>query len=212
MSEIEKRFMPTSAAELRVLDPDGKRMLVGWAGVHNSLSEEMGPPHRKFRERVASGTFQRSISRGPDVIATIDHDESKIMGRVSAGTLRIKAEERGLYVEVDPPNTSYANDLQESIRRGDVKGMSFSFKKPVDKWGQEFIEGRSMAVRELQDFEIVDVSFVIRPAYLNTEVALRSLKEWEESLFDQEGFDARSRRLDLACREGMAAEFGVEFP
>jgi phage head maturation protease len=37
-----------------------------------------------------------------------------------AGTLRISTDKRGLFYEVDLPNTTYANDLAELMKRGDV--------------------------------------------------------------------------------------------
>ena len=174
-------------------------MLIGWAAKYNSLSHEMGPSNRRFRERIQPGVFERSLDRGGDPIATVDHEERLILGRKSSGTLRLKVEERGLYVEVDAPDTTYARDLQESIKRGDIKGMSFAFKGAKDRWDKEVIEGRSTTVRTLEDLELIDVAFVTRPAYAETEVAIRSLTEWGETQFDQAA--ANERRLKIAEAE-----------
>src|SRR5262245_12029043 len=48
-----------------------------------------------------------------DVRSLINHDPTLLLGRQSAGTLRVSVDSEGLPFEVDLPNTSYANDLRE---------------------------------------------------------------------------------------------------
>ena len=79
----------------------------GYAAVYGSDSEWMGG----FYEQIERGAFDDVLDN--DVRAYFNHDENLILGRVSSGTLRISTDKKGLYYEVDLPNTTYANDLME---------------------------------------------------------------------------------------------------
>lgn len=170
-----KKDLETRArvAELEVRAEDGaadaaKPRIIGYAAVFNSLSEDLGG----FRETIQPGAFTRSLRDGADVRALIDHEAGKILGRRSAGTLELKANQKGLYVSIDPPATQYARDLMESMGRGDIREMSFAFRTRTDEWRMQ--EGE--VIRELLDVDLLDVSVVTFPAYPATDVAVRSLE------------------------------------
>lgn len=153
------------------ISTDGDKA-IGYAAVYGPMSEDLGG----FREVIAPSAFERSLKSGVDVRALVGHDDSMVIGRLSAGTLRLSSDERGLRVEIDLPNTSYANDLRELLKRGDVSQMSFGFTVPGggDAWGTAEGGGR---LRTLKDVDLHEVSIVAMPAYPDTSVALRSLRE-----------------------------------
>ncbi len=165
MTNLERRVVMTSELGLRH-EGDGMPVIAGYAAVFDSLSEDLGG----FRERIKVGAFTRSLREGADVRALVDHDPSKILGRNLAGTLRIKPNAKGLFVEIDAPDTSIGRDIQKSIKRGDVNGMSFAFMTRSDEWHME----DGTAIRELLDVDLHDVSVVTYPAYPATDVAVRS--------------------------------------
>ena len=149
-----------------------QKMIVGYAArFEPEISEDLGG----FREVVMPGAFARSIAEGADVRALVDHDHSRVLGRTKSGTLRMWEDDRGLRVEIDPPSTSAARDLAESISRGDVTGMSFGFTTRRDSWRTD--DGEK--VRELHDLDLFDISVVTFPAYPSTGAALRSLEQWQ---------------------------------
>ena len=161
----ERRFVPFT--EIRVeTDADGKSKLVGYAAVFDTLSEDLGG----FRERVASGAFDRTLKEGADVRALVDHDPSKMIGRNKAKTLKLKVDKKGLHTTIDLPDTTAGRDIKESVNRGDVDGMSFGFITVTDAWEMQDKE----TVRTLKDVDLFDVSPVTFPAYPDTSVALRS--------------------------------------
>ena len=145
----------------------------GYAIVFNKLSLDLGG----FRERILPEAVQRTLNEGLDVRALVDHDSSKIIGRTRAGTLVLKKDGRGLGVVIDPPNTSVGRDLMVSVDRGDVSGMSFSFRTLEDDWHME----DGVPIREVLDMTIREVSVVTFPAYPDTDVqvAKRSLSEFQ---------------------------------
>jgi uncharacterized protein len=163
-----------SPAAAKVDAFDG-RMIRGMPIVFNSLSLDLGG----FRERILPSAVDRTLREGFDVRALVDHDPSKIIGRVKAGTLSLRKDSEGLLARIDPPNTTVARDILESITRGDVTGMSFAFRTITDSWHME--EGEP--IREVSDMEIQDVSIVSFPAYEATDVhvALRSLEVFRQS-------------------------------
>ena len=128
----------------------------GYAAVYNSDSEWMGG----FYEQIATGAFDDVLDN--DTRAYFNHDENLLLGRVSSGTLRLGTDARGLYYEVDLPNTSYANDLVELMKRGDVNQSSFAFLIDSDRWEER--DGKTYRIIEKVS-RLLDVSPVSQPAY-----------------------------------------------
>lgn len=142
--------------------------LVGHAALFNCLSENLGG----FRERILAGAFKEAI-RASDVRALFNHDANLVLGRTKSGTLRVSEDGRGLAIEIDPPKTSYANDLMESIERGDIDQMSFAFTVKQDRW---FTDPSGQQIREIIEVDrLFDVSPVTYPAYAETSVSARTL-------------------------------------
>ena len=77
---------------------------------------------------------------------------------------------RGLFTETTLPDTSYAKDLREKMKRGDVDGMSFGFNVIGERWGTK----NGKLYREILDVDLFDVSVVTYPAYSATSAQLRS--------------------------------------
>ena len=149
-SIIEKREFRMENAEYE------GNTIRGYAAVYNSDSEWMGG----FYEQIARGAFDDVLDN--DTRAYFNHDENLLLGRVSSGTLRIGTDARGLYYEVDLPNTSYANDLVELMKRGDVNQSSFAFLIERDRWEER--DGKTYRIIEKVS-RLLDVSPVSQPAY-----------------------------------------------
>jgi len=148
----------------------------GYAAVYGMDSEWMGG----FYEQIEAGAFDNVMN--DDVRAYYNHDENRLLGRVSSGTLRISTDKKGLYYEVDLPNTTYANDLIKLMKRGDVNQSSFAFLIEKDRWEQR--NGTTYRVIEKVS-RLFDVSPVAQPAYpdATSELKKRDLEtESEEEL------------------------------
>lgn len=145
----------------------------GHAAVFNSASELLCGC---FREIIKPGAFAEAFANY-DTRALFNHNPDFVLGRSSAGTLRMQEDETGLAIEIDPPDTSCGRDLQVSMKRGDIKEMSFGFTIAED--GQEWTRDPDDSgnwTRTISKFErIYDVSPVTYPAYQETDCALRSL-------------------------------------
>jgi HK97 family phage prohead protease len=169
-ADIERRSSPASAS----IDLEQDRIIRGVAVVFNTLSQDLGG----FRERILPQAVNRSLKA--DVMALVDHDTAKVIGRTKAGTLTMRKEPRGLAVKIEPDTEiSYAKDIVRAVARGDVSGMSFAFRVIEDDWHKE--DGG--VVRDVLDMEISEVSIVTFPAYLDTDVqvAHRSLQAFQQA-------------------------------
>jgi HK97 family phage prohead protease len=115
-----------------------------------------------------------------------------VLGRTTAGTLRLREDERGLAVEIDPPDTQVARDLMISIDRGDIDGMSFRFTAVRQEWD----DSAEPPLRTIYEMELDEVSVVTFPQYDDTTVGLRSLDESRKER-RQHNFSAAARRLRM---------------
>lgn len=122
-----------------------------------------------FTEVIAPGAFKAGLARRDDVLALVDHDPRRLLGRTRSGTLKLSEDSRGLEFSVDVPDTQLGRDIVAMVERQDVGGMSFAFN--VEPRGEAW-EGRN---RTLLSVKLVDVSVVQSfPAYDQTSVAARS--------------------------------------
>lgn len=194
---IERRFIQ-EGIELREQGEGKMPVIAGYAARFNTKSVVMWG----FREVIKPGAFAQSLGRGDDVRVLVNHDSANVIGRRSAGTLKVLEEDgKGLRFEVEPPDTQAGRDIVTSIRRKDVTGMSFGFRTVKANWTIDANEG-NIDIRELLQVDLIEVSPVTFPAYPDTEVSVRS---W----YDQERREAREgrpasdidiRRLDARLR------------
>jgi HK97 family phage prohead protease len=149
-----------AAVEVRALG----RQLTGLAAPFNVIAHVNG-----FDERIRQGAFAATLAENRDILALLDHDMSRVLGRTRSKSLRLAETSRGLEFEVDLPNTSWANDALELVRSNNAGGASFGFR--VRSAGEAWVEN----VRELRSLDLVEISVVSAfPAYDTTSVAARA--------------------------------------
>jgi len=169
---------------------DEEPKIVGYAAMFNDPADETNG----FIEKIAPGAFHNAIQKS-DTRALINHEAGKLLGRLSKGTLKLKEDEKGLHYEINPPETSYANDLLELLKRGDIDQSSFQFT--VDK--EEWDESGEVPIRTIVEVaELFDVSPVTFPWYKNTEAGVKSRTDVFE--------EYRSRRQDKKDKEKLKLE------
>lgn len=126
-------------------------------------------------EKIDKNAFASQLNA--DVRALINHDTTLVLGRTTAGTLRLSTDERGLYgvIKVNPYDLDALN-LYERIKRGDVNQCSFGFFIK-----DEDVEHRSdgSTCWTIKDVNLFEVSACTFPAYENTGIQARH-KELEQ--------------------------------
>lgn len=181
-------------------DGDGSPlpMIEGYAAVFNSRSENLGGRYWEFYEEILPGAFTEAI-REDDIVANFNHNSDYVLGRNTSQpepTLTLREDEKGLFVEIDTPDTSYARDLVRSIERGDIKGMSFAFTLVDSYWRVE----DEKEILYVEKAKLYDVSVVTHPAYRETSVGLRALmQERMESVMQTSQERAEKAKDSLAA-------------
>lgn len=154
------------------------RRLEGYAAVFASPAKIGG-----FTESINTGAFTRTLVGNTDILALVDHDSTRLIGRTKSGTLRLAQDTRGLHFDLDVPQTQLGNDLLALAERGDLGGMSFGFRSKDDQWPDP-------ETRILRDVDLFEISVVQAfPAYGDTSIAARSASS--------DGMTAQQRRRFL---------------
>lgn len=162
---MERRVL--GQVEVRARGEGQQRVITGYAAVFDSLSVVMWG----FRERIAKGAFAETLDG--DVRALWNHDTNHVLGRTTVGTLRLEEDDKGLRVEIEPPDTPLTQSFLASIERGDVSQMSFAFATLEDSWDYD---EQDQLIRTLRKVKLYEVSPVTFPAYTETEVGVRGME------------------------------------
>jgi uncharacterized protein len=153
---FERRALP---AEIRARG----RRLEGYAATFGTPAGIGG----RFTETIAPGAFAGSLRASPDILALVDHDPGRVLGRTRSKTLRLAEDGKGLAFDLDLPDTQAGRDVLALAERGDLGGMSFGFTA-ID-------EARDGDRRELRAVQLHEISVVLAwPAYDGTLIQARS--------------------------------------
>lgn len=126
----------------------------------------------EFYERFHPDAFKKSLlDTSIDVYCTVDHNYSKLLGRVGAGTLALDNQADGLHVSCKNNGTTDANDLALRIASGDTQGMSFTFRYKETGPPERHLDKYAITVMEA---ELREVCFTFDPAYPTTDAGMRS--------------------------------------
>ena len=145
--------------------------LTGHAAVFNSLSHNMGD----FVEVISPGAFSRTLRDKDPIFAVHHHNFAEILGSTRSQTLKLTEDSRGLYFELELPETSLGRDVHALVSRGDLAHMSFLFQvngSAGESW-RELPSG--LFERTLLDVDLFEISTVARPAYPDSTVFARDL-------------------------------------
>jgi hypothetical protein len=173
--DVEVRMYPVGVSRVGLESREGKPdAITGYASVFYD-----GTPDTEYdlapnmKERIMPGAFDNVMLERHDVMGLYNHDPNFVLGRIGAGTMHMAVDGRGLRYTIDPPQTGYARDLKESLRRGDIPGSSFSFKATHETYSREGMN----KIREIRSAKVYDVGPVAMPAYKGTtaQVSKRSL-------------------------------------
>jgi len=157
--------------EIRLLCEDflnEDRKLKGYAALFNSESEDLGG----FTEVIVPGAF-RDLDK-KDIRAFVDHNSGKVLGRTKNGSLKLFTDERGLYFELDIPDTTLGRDIRELVSKGIVDQCSFGFVVLEDEFEHR---ADGTILRKLNAVDLIEISIVSIPAYSDTSVAVRKLED-----------------------------------
>ncbi|MFJ8347634.1 HK97 family phage prohead protease [Streptomyces sp. NPDC094153] len=196
----ERRRLPLSTAGVAIRADEGVdagERFHGYAAVFNSRTAIGNPLRWGFYEEIAPGAFTKTLQEG-DARMLIDHDSYYVVSRVSASSLVLAEDTRGLDVDSAlDEGLSYVSDLKANVRNGNITGMSFGFYVLKDQWSTETIdtsEGPAeVEVRRILEVRLIEVSAVTFPAYEDTEAELASVASALVQRGDQAAIERRAQ-------------------
>lgn len=152
-----------------------------------------------FREQVAPEAF--ALADMTDTIMQYNH-EGRVFARITNGTLRVKPDERGLYIEADLGGTEIGRELYDEIRGGYTDKMSFGFIVSDDEQLRTNAEdGRVDVLRTITGIsKLFDVSAVSIPANDGTSIGVQTRGRIDGVIEEVRAERLEAERLELERR------------
>lgn len=167
--EKEIRLL-ASNLELREVGEEKEIHMQGYALNFDTISEDLG-----FRETIRKSALDDTNM--DNVVLNFNHDMSKPLARnkksTGKGSLTLTLDEKGLFFDAIPTDTSYSRDLLENMKEGLVGKCSFAFSldyNDKDSQSWDWDDGtRGYDFRTINKINrLYDVSIVTNPAYEST--------------------------------------------
>ena len=163
--------------EVRKADDEQKMIVEGYATTFNEPYVLYSYDGYEVQEQIDGRAFDECDMS--DVIMQYDHN-GRVFARTSNGTLKLSADEKGLYVVADLSGTQEGRALYEEIKGGYTTKMSFGFVINEDNRTETHNKetGQVTVLRTITGIKkLYDVSAVSIPANDMTEISARTLSD-----------------------------------
>lgn len=186
--ELERRSILGSIEIRADSGEDANAGLQGYGIKYNEQSVVMRDWYGdKFVEVIAEGAFDKSLQER-HVLAFWNHNKDILLGNTESKTLDLRSDSTGVFFDLDLPESSWGENVLESAKRGDVRGVSFGFRVTEDVISTTTVDGEEIYKRTVIQGDLFEISPTHTPAYKQAELSVRSLDE------------LRSEKLDVAAR------------
>lgn len=113
----------------------------------------------------------RTLHEDGDIRLLREHDTSKLLARVKAGTLQLTVDGQGLRYAATMQPTDVATDTYLNLQAKNLDGSSFGFNCVQDSWSK-MPDGTPL--RRLLDVDLIELSVVAWPFYGTSTAEARS--------------------------------------
>ncbi len=198
MADRATRQARTRATEFRAVEDGGTKHIDGYFAVFGSVYE-LWPG---ATESIDPAAFEGAL--GDDIRALTNHDTTLVLGRNKAGTLTLRADERGLWGEITVnPDDGDATNLYARVQRGDVDQCSFGFDILDEQTTFNPDGSVHWTIKRVKLYEISVVTF---PAYEDTSVEARKADLNQIRRRENDAWKSRMKaRLNHAQATGAGA-------
>lgn len=185
MTTEERRDLALAQAGVQLrADGEAAPRFHGTAMLYGVRAAIGNPKSWGFFEEFSPGAAARSI-REFDQRMLVDHDTYYLVSRVSAGDLTLTDTAGGVDVDSDlDDELSYVRDLRRNVEKRRITGMSIGFMVVPGRARWEEIEveepradGKvevyTADLRVIEEIDLIEVSAVTFPAYVDTEADVR---------------------------------------
>lgn len=164
-------------------------------------------PYREYIDREA---VSQEMLDGCDIKMTAFHDREILLARhwpVEMGldsTLRLEVREDGVWVSFEAPRCPWGDNILESVRLGNMRGMSFSFYE--NAYTYEDVQGKDGIIdRHIRHFsEIVEMTVAADPAYPDTTAEARERERLRQAEAEKQRLEAEKKAEEARIREAAA--------
>ena len=193
MNDMDVCRRKYAGQEFRAADQEGEKHLTGHAAVFSSPTDIAGI----FEEVIDRGAFDGCD--WTDVPFFVNHLENKIplaRSRNNNGnsTMKLSVDLTGLAMDarIDTENNQEARAVYSAVERGDVSGMSFSFRVKEQSWEKLDTDYPVRHIKKIA--KVYEVSVVNDPAYEDTDISARDKEALESARAALDS--ARSKELE----------------
>ena len=178
-----------------------KKVIQGYAVVFDSWTD-ISSWGEIWKECICKGAFTQSLKEN-SILALYNHDFNNVLARKDVN-MKLVEDDKGLYFEIELPDTTQGNDLYELIDKGIVNQCSFSGYVRKNLWSED---NGGNVLREILEIDLIEITITPIPAYEVTEAEvkrsreIKSTKENKEDKLDFEEIIRESKRKLKEIRE-----------
>lgn len=182
---------------------DNDLTVSGYVNKAGDVSKVIGKPDSNgqlqfFYETIDPQAFIDSINNRPDgrpIDLYADHDPQKLLATTDNGSLELTVDDVGLHMSAHVVNTSDGRDAYELIKSGIMGKMSFGFNVRHATMDYSYANAHQYPLRKVDSLDLMEVSAVRFPAYLDTNIEARNSQEVFAEL-EKRGFNVSNIEFD----------------
>lgn len=182
---------------------DNDLTVSGYVNKAGDVSKVIGKPDKSghlqfFYETIDPQAFIDSINNRPDgrpIDLYADHDPQKLLATTDNGSLELNVDDVGLHMRAHIVNTNDGRDAYELIKSGIMGKMSFGFSVRHATIDYSYANAHKYPLRKVDALDLMEVSAVRFPAYLDTNIEARNSQEAFIEL-EKRGFNVSNFELN----------------
>lgn len=182
---------------------DNDLTVSGYVNKAGDISKVIGRPNDNgqlqfFYETIDPQAFVDSINNRPDgkpIDLYADHDPQKLLATTDNGSLELNVDDVGLHMRAHIVNTNDGRDAYELIKSGIMGKMSFGFIVKHASMDYSYANAHQYPLRKVDSLDLMEVSAVRFPAYLDTNIEARNSQEIFAEL-ERRGFNVSNVEFD----------------
>lgn len=183
---------------------DNDLTVSGYVNKAGDVSKVIGRPDKNgqlqfFYETIDPQAFVDSINNRPDgkpIDLYADHDPQKLLATTDNGSLELNVDDIGLHMRAHIVNTNDGRDAYELIKSGIMGKMSFGFRVKHATMDYGYANTHKYPLRKVDSLDLMEVSAVRFPAYLDTNIEARNSQEAFVEL-EKRGFNVSNFELNI---------------
>lgn len=184
---------------------DNDLTVSGYVNKAGDVSKVIGKPDKSghlqfFYETIDPQAFVDSINNRPDgrpIDLYADHDPQKLLATTDNGSLELNVDDVGLHMRAHIVNTNDGRDAYELIKSGIMGKMSFGFSVRHATMDYSYANTHKYPLRRVDALDLMEVSAVRFPAYLDTNIEARNSQEVFAEL-EKRGFNVSNFEFDTS--------------